>query len=182
MFCHDPHAVAGGFAVPFSHIAPQPPSRSSPFHLRRRRIGAAERRASVSRASVSTRRPRHSRLAAILEQPLRSVMECHEMSWGGESFTVISTSFQAKGGTGCPCLARVSRGRACAGAGGRIAAARFARLIARARRRTHLARRFPPRLFSAPSRSLSAETPKGGPGSRLSLLSFYTISPNVKPV
>ncbi len=35
--------------------------------------------------------------------------------------------------------------------------------------------------FSAPSRSLSAETPKGGPGSRLSLLSFYTIPPNVKP-
>ncbi len=66
---------------------------------------------------------------------------------------------------------------------GRVSApARFARLIARARRRAHLARPFPPGAFSAPSRSLSAETPKGGPGSRLSLLSFYTIPPNVKPV
>ena len=35
-------------------------------------------------------------------------------------------------------------------------------------------------FFAAPSQSLSAEKPKGGPGSRLSLLSFYTISPNVK--
>ena len=51
---------------------------------------------------------------------------------------------------GCPCFARVSRGCACAGAGGRIAAARLARLIARARRRAHLARRFPPGSFSRP--------------------------------
>ena len=75
-----------------------------------------------------------------------------------------------------------SRGRARGAAGGRIAAARLARLIARARRRTHLARRFPPGLFRGPQPSLSAEKPKGGPGSRLSLLSFYTIPPNVKPV
>ncbi len=66
---------------------------------------------------------------------------------------------------------------------GRVSApARFAHLIARARRRTHLARRFPPGLFSGPCRSLSAETPKGGPGSRLSLLSSSTIPPNVKPL
>ena len=65
-----------------------------------------------------------------------------------------------------------SRGRAC----GRVSApARFARLIARARRRTHLARRFPPGFFSRPRPSLSAETPKGGPGSRPSLLLFYTM-------
>ena len=43
-----------------------------------------------------------------------------------------------------------SRGRARGAAGGRIAAARLARLIARARRRTHLARRFPPGSFSQP--------------------------------
>ena len=55
-----------------------------------------------------------------------------------------------RAGQGCPCLARVSRGRACVGAGGRIAAARLARLIARARRRTHLARPFPPGCFSRP--------------------------------
>ena len=101
---------------------------------------------------------------------------------GRESVAVIRASFGAKGGTGCPCFARVSRVRACGAAGGRIAAARFARLIARARRHTHLARPFPPGSFSRPQPSLSAEKPKGGPGGRLSLLSFYTISPNVKLV
>ncbi len=102
---------------------------------------------------------------------------CHEMSWGGESFTVISASFQAKGGTGVSLFcARFACGR------GRVSApARFAHLIARARRWTHLSRLLSPGAFSAPSRSLSAETPKGGPGSRLSLLSSYTIPPNVKP-
>ena len=75
-----------------------------------------------------------------------------------------------------------SRGRAGGGAGGRIAAARFARVIARARRRTHLARRLPPGSFLRPQPLSCAETPKGGPGSRLSLLSFYTMSPNVKPL
>ena len=74
------------------------------------------------------------------------------------------------------------RGRGCAGAGGRIAAARLARLIARARRQTHLARRFPPGCFSRPQPSLSAEKPRGGPGSRLSLLLFYHTSPQVKPL
>ncbi len=81
-----------------------------------------------------------------------------------------------RAGRGCPCFARIACGR------GRVSApARFARLIARARRRTHLSRLLTPGAFSAPSRSLSAETPKGGPGSRLSLLSSYTIPPNVKP-
>ncbi len=94
------------------------------------------------------------------------------------SVSVMRASFQAKGGTGVSLFcARFACGR------GRVSApARFARLIARARRRTHLARRFPPGLFSGPCRSLSAETPKGGPGSRLSLLSFYTMPPNVKPI
>ena len=69
---------------------------------------------------------------------------------GRKSVVVIRASFGAKGGTGGPCFARVSRARACGGAGGRIAAARFARVIARARRRTHLARPFPPGSFSRP--------------------------------
>ena len=47
-------------------------------------------------------------------------------------------------------VSRVSRGCARGAAGGRIAAARLARLIARARRRTHLARPFPPGSFSRP--------------------------------
>ena len=84
-------------------------------------------------------------------------------------------------GAAGPCF-RAYRLCARARAGGRIAAARLVRLIARARRRTHLARRFPPGSFSRPRPSLSAEKPKGGPGSRLSLLSFYTIPPNVKPM
>ena len=73
--------------------------------------------------------------------------------------------------------------RVCGRAGprARIAAARFARVIARARRRTHLARPFPPGSFSRPQPSLSAETPKGGPRGAASLLSFYHTSPQVKP-
>ena len=67
------------------------------------------------------------------------------------SVSVMRASFQAKQRAGrCPCFARVSRGGACACAGGRIAAARLARLIARARRRAHLARPFPPGCFSRP--------------------------------
>ena len=87
-----------------------------------------------------------------------------------------------KGRDGMSLFRASSRGRGCGAAGGRIAAARLVRLIARASRHTHLARRFPPGCFSRPQPSLSAETPKGGPGSRLSLLSFYTIPPNVKPI
>ena len=55
-----------------------------------------------------------------------------------------------KGRDGASLFRASSRGRACAGAGGRIAAARLARLIARASRRTHLARPFPPGCFSRP--------------------------------
>ena len=98
------------------------------------------------------------------------------------SVAVMRASFQAKAGTGVSLFRASSRGRARGAAGGRIAAARLVRLIARARRQTHLARPFPPGSFSRPQPSLSAETPKGGPGSRLSLLSFYTIPPNVKPL
>ncbi len=58
-------------------------------------------------------------------------------------------SFGARGGTECPCFARVSRVRAC-GRGRVSAPARFAHLIARARRRTHLACPFPPGSFSRP--------------------------------
>ena len=73
------------------------------------------------------------------------------------------------------------RGRARGGAGGRIAAARFARVIARARRRAHLARPFPPGSFSRPpATAFCRNAERRPPGSRLSLLSFYTISPNVK--
>ena len=87
-----------------------------------------------------------------------------------------------KGRDGVSLFRAPLRVRACGAAGGRIAAARFARVIARARRRAHLARPFPPGCFSRPQPSLSAEKPKGGPGSRLSLLSFYHTSPQVKPV
>ena len=138
--------------------------------------------------------------------PCGNVMMCHAMSWrcvaassflhrsrrlrlaagfaagaGSGSVAIIRASFQAKGGTGVPVL-RAFRVCGQAGPRARIAAARFARVIARARRRAHLARPFPPGSFSRPQTSLSAEKPKGGPGSRLSLLSFYHTSPQVKPV
>ena len=82
---------------------------------------------------------------------------------------------RGKGRDGCPCFARVSRVRACGGAGGRIAAARLVRLIARARRQAHLARPFPPGSFSRPQPSLSAEKPKGGPRGAASLY-FHSIT------
>ena len=80
-----------------------------------------------------------------------------------------------RGGTLFP---RVSPVRPCAGAGGRIAAARFARLIARARRRTHLPRPLPPGL-SAPA-ALCREQ-KRRPASRLFLHPSYHTFPQVKP-
>ena len=80
-------------------------------------------------------------------------------------------------------LFRARFARAGVGAGARFAPARFARLIARARRHTHLARPFPPGSFSRPQPSLSAEKPKGGPKEPpLSLLSFYTKPAKVKPL
>ena len=66
------------------------------------------------------------------------------------SVSVMRASFQASGGTGVSLFRASSRGRARGAAGGRIAAARLARLIARARRQTHLARPFPPGCFSRP--------------------------------
>ena len=68
------------------------------------------------------------------------------------SVSVMRASFRAKGGTGCPCFARVSR--AC----GRVSApARFARLIARARCRAHFSRRFLRAFFAlAPARNEAA--------------------------
>ena len=66
------------------------------------------------------------------------------------SFAVMRASFGARGGTGGPCFARVSRGRACGGAGG-VSRRRGSRgVIARARRHTHLARPLPPGSFSRP--------------------------------
>ena len=65
-------------------------------------------------------------------------------------FRSSCASFQAKQRRDGVPVSRAFRGRACGAAGGRIAAARFARLIARARRHTHLARPFPPGSFSRP--------------------------------
>ena len=75
---------------------------------------------------------------------------------GGRLQSCVPPSRQSKGRGRVSLLrfARVSRGRGCAGAGGRIAAARFVRVIARARRHTHLARPFPPGSFSRPPATL----------------------------
>ena len=89
---------------------------------------------------------------------------CGEGFGGGGRFrSCVPPSRQSKGRDGVSLFRAPLRVRACGGAGGRIAAARFARVIARARRRTHLARPFPPGSFSRPQPSLSAEKPKGGP-------------------
>ena len=81
----------------------------------------------------------------------------HGMSWSGRRQFVAGVGsghaylLSSKGQDGVSLFRAPLRGRARGAAGGRIAAARLARLIARARRRTHLARRFPPGLFSAPA-------------------------------
>ena len=54
---------------------------------------------------------------------------------------------QARGGSHF----RAYRARPCAGGRARLAPARFARLIARARRRTHVSRPLPPGSFAAPA-------------------------------
>ena len=81
-----------------------------------------------------------------------------------------------------PCFARI----AAAGARGRgrvSAPARFAHLIARARRRTHLARPFPPGCFSRPPAVAFCRNAERRPRKPpLSLLSFYTMSGKVKPL
>ena len=98
------------------------------------------------------------------------------------SVAVIGASFQAKqrAGRGVPVSrafagARV-RGRGRAYRGGAVRARDCPRETAGAPRPSVPAGVF----FAAPSQSLSAEKPKGGPGSRLSLLSFYTIWGKVK--
>ena len=69
---------------------------------------------------------------------------------GWRSVSVMrASSFGAKGRDGVPVL-RAFRVCGRAGPRARIAAARFVRLIARARRHTHLARPFPPGCFSRP--------------------------------
>ncbi len=166
MKCHVPHAhgaysAAGSGIWRFALWPPPPPVPG----LRRRGPPAAALRSC----------PAHR----FRQGPRRRARALRPVSPPGRgSVAVMRASFQAKGGTGVSLFcARFACGR------GRVSApARFARLIARARRRTHLSRLLTPGAFSAPSRSLSAETPKGGPGSRLSLLSFYTIPPNVKPI
>ena len=65
---------------------------------------------------------------------------------------------------------RVSCAGACARAGARIAAARFARLIARARRRTHFSCQLPGGFF-APARTGG----RSGPANAAPFLSHHTI-------
>ena len=63
-----------------------------------------------------------------------------------------------------------------------FAPARFARLIARARRRAHVSRPLPPGFFAAPDAALSAEKEKGGSGNRLSPCSYpITLFPQSSP-
>ena len=86
-----------------------------------------------------------------------------------------------KGRDGMSLFCAPLRGRACGGAGGRIAAARFARVIARARRADAPRPSVPAGVFfAAPAIAFCRKAERRPPGSRLSLLSFYTISPNVK--
>ena len=103
--------------------------------------------------------------------------------WRGSVSVIIHASFQAKQRAG-----RVSlfcAPFACAGVRGRGRAYRGGAARAPDCPRETARRTSPVRsrrgLFRGPQPSLSAEKPKGGPGSRLSLLSFYTIPPNVKP-
>ena len=101
---------------------------------------------------------------------------------GRGSVAVTRASFGARGGTRCPCFARVSRVRACGAAGGRIAAARFARVIARARRLDAPRPSVPARVFfAAPAGRFLQKSRKAAPEAA-SLLSFYHTSPQVKPL
>ena len=52
----------------------------------------------------------------------------------------------------------------------RLAPARFAHLIARARQRTHFPRPFPPELFSSPSRASAQKSERRPPGAAVSLM------------
>ena len=73
--------------------------------------------------------------------------------------------------------------RACAPAPAcaRLAPARFAHLIARARRRTHVSRPFPPELFSAPAIASLCRRAKRRPQGAASLHPSYTTFSPVKP-
>ena len=65
----------------------------------------------------------------------------------------------------------------------RLAPARFAHLIARARRRTHFARPFPPGLFSAPAiASLLQKSEKAAPEAAFSLCHSTTVSFQSSPL
>ena len=89
---------------------------------------------------------------------------------------------RGQGRNGCPCFARVSRVRACGAAGAYRGGAVRARDCPRETADAPLAPAHAGGFFG-PQPSLSAEKPKGGPpGSRLSLLSFYHTSPQVKPI
>ena len=71
-------------------------------------------------------------------------------------------------------FARVSCVRARARPRAHLAPARFAHLIARARRRTHFSCPFPPGLFSGPSPCFPLQkSEKAAPGSRLSTLIIH---------
>ena len=64
----------------------------------------------------------------------------------------------------------------------RLAPARFAHLIARARQRTHFARPFPPGLFSAPAIASLCRRAKRRPRGAAPLHSSYTTFSPVKPL
>ena len=84
---------------------------------------------------------------------------------GGRSRSFAPPSRQSKGRDGVSLFRAPLRGRARGAAGGCIAAARFARVIARARRHTHFARPFPPGcFFAAPSRRFLQKRRKAAPG------------------
>ena len=123
-----------------------------------------------------------------------NVMECHVLSCGpfppgcgegfggGDRLRSFVPPCRQRAGRGVP----VSRAIARAGGRGRGRAYRGGAVRARDCPRETCGRTSPARsrrgVFRGPSQSLSAEKPKGGPGSRLSLLSFYAILPNVKPI
>ena len=83
---------------------------------------------------------------------------------------------QARGGSHF----RAYRARPCGGGRARLAPARFARLIARARRRTHVSRPLPPGSFAAPAALLRRKAERR-PRGAASLFSFYHTFPPVKP-
>ncbi len=80
-----------------------------------------------------------------------------------------------------PCFARIARVRVRARQRARYAAARIARLIARARgRRAQLSRPFPPGLFSAPAARCRAKE-RAAPEAALTPAPLYRAFPGVKP-